>query len=337
MNAILCTEPFNMITTTAVKPIAGAGEVMVNVHAAGICAGDQYIYTGKNPYCVYPLIAGHEISGFVADVGMDVTGFTSGQHVVIEPFISCEKCYACRVGKTNCCSNLSIIGVHKPGGYADYVVAPVKNIHAVPHDMPLWKASMAEPITIAIHACYRGEVTANDVVLVMGCGPIGMNVIEVARERGAKIFACDINPQRLEVAKFLGAEPLLSDEHLENKISDITNGEGMPVVIEAAGVPSVMEQAVNIVAAGGRVVILGLAKKGVTISLPGLDFTRKELTIHGSRTEAGDFPEAINLLHSGRLKFAEMTTNMPMQQAPEIFAALAKKPDKYFKGILLNE
>ena len=185
-----------------------------------------------------------------------------GQPVAIEPFISCGKCYPCRIGKPNCCANLRILGVHQPGGYADYVLAPAKNIFPVPDDMPLWKASMAEPITIAIHACNRGEVLENDTVLIMGCGPIGMNMIEVARERGAKVYACDINPQRLEVAKLLGAEILLSDDNLESKILEITNGEGMPVVIEAAGVPQVMEQAVQLVASGGRVVILGLVKKG---------------------------------------------------------------------------
>jgi L-gulonate 5-dehydrogenase len=336
MKAVICPEPFKMTIEEVEKPIPQKGEILVEVAAAGICAGDQYIYTGKNPYALFPCVAGHEIAGRVAQVGADAEGFSIGQPVVVEPFISCGKCYPCRVGKPNCCSSLTIIGNHLKGGYADFVLAPAKNIYPVPADMPLWKASMAEPITIAIHACNRGEVTDKDSVLVMGCGPIGMNIIEVARERGAKVYACDINAERLKIAEQLGAVPLLSDENLEAKILEITHGEGMPVVIECAGVVVVMEQAVNLVAAGGRVVIVGLVKKGTPISLPGLDFTRKELTIHGSRTEAGDFPEAIELLYSGKLKFADMTTHLNMWDAPEIFANLAQKPDLYFKGILIK-
>ena len=337
MRAVICKQPFEMMVADLPMPVPGPGEVLVKVGASGICAGDQAIYTGKSPYCVYPVIPGHEIAGRIATMGELVTGWKIGQAVAIEPFIGCGKCYPCRVRKPNCCANLRILGVHSPGGYADYVVAPAKNVFPVPDNMPLWKASMAEPVTIAIHACNRGEVVANESVLIIGCGPIGMNIIEVARERGAKVYACDINPQRLELATFLGAEPLLSDEKLENKILEITNGEGMPVIIEATGVARVMEQAIQLVASGGRVVILGLVKKGVNIFLPGLDFTRKELTIHGSRTENGDFPEAIRLLHSGKLKFAGMSSHLEMSNAPETFAELAQQPDKYFKGILINE
>jgi L-gulonate 5-dehydrogenase len=334
MQAVVIPEPFQMHIEQLERPSPKANEVLVKVAAAGICAGDQYIFTGKNPYATFPCVAGHEIAGTIAELGEGVTELQIGQAVAVEPFIGCGQCYACSVGKSNCCSNLTIIGNQLWGGYAEYVVAPAKNIYPVPADMPLWKASMAEPITIAIHACERGAVSSQDTVLVMGCGPIGMNIIEVARERGAKVYACDINPERLKVAEYLGASVLLSDDSLKEKILDITQNQGMPVVIECAGVPTVMEQAVDLVAAGGRVVIVGLVKKGTPISLPGLDFTRKELTIHGSRTEVGNFPEAIDLLYSGKLKFAEMASHLNMWDAPAIFEELKNKPDKYFKGIL---
>jgi L-gulonate 5-dehydrogenase len=336
MKAVICPAPFEMFVGNMDRPVPGPDEVLVEVGAAGICAGDQYIYGGKNPYVIYPCIPGHEIAGRIVEFGDQVQGLSQGQKVAVEPFIGCGTCYPCRVGKPNCCANLTIIGNQLPGGYADYVLAPGSNIHPVPADMSLSKASMAEPITIAIHACNRGQVTAVDTVLVMGCGPIGLNVIEIARERGAKVFACDINPTRLEVARFLGAETLLSDQNLLQNVLDLTNGEGMPVVIEASGVAAVMEQTVDLVAAGGRIVILGLVKRGTPVSFPGLDFTRKELTILGSRTEAGDFPEAIELLYSGKLKFADMATELDMWCGPEVFSQLAMQPDKYFKGILIR-
>jgi len=325
-----------MIVAERTRPVPAAGEVLVRVAASGICAGDQYIYTGKNPYVVYPIIGGHEIAGSVEEVGGEVTLVQYGQKVVVEPFIGCGRCYPCRAGRSNCCANLSIIGVHRPGGFADYVIAPAENIYPVPDDMPLWMASLAEPVTIAIHACERSAIQPGDTVLVMGCGPIGMNVIEVARDRGAKVYACDIIERRLELATQLGAIACLSDDKLEAKILEATNGEGMPVVIEASGVPAVMEQAIRIVASGGRVTMIGLAKKGEKVSIPGLDITRKEITLHGSRNEKGSFPEALRLLHSGKLRFPGMATAIDMWKAPETFALLAKSPDTYFKSILIN-
>ncbi len=113
-------------------PKPKANEVVVRVQATGICAGDMYIYQGRNPYAQYPIIGGHEIAGTVHDVGADVSGIGTGELVVVEPFIGCGTCYACRARKPNCCANLHIIGIHSAGGFAEYVVGPAKNIHKVP-------------------------------------------------------------------------------------------------------------------------------------------------------------------------------------------------------------
>src|SRR5262245_55391687 len=129
-------------------PRAGEGEVLVSVGATGICAGDIYIYRGTNPYARYPVIGGHEIAGTVAAVGAGVAGIVPGERVVVEPFIGCGACYPCRVGKSNCCANLQIIGVQRPGGFAEYVVAPAGNIHTIPDDLSLAFASFAEPVAI---------------------------------------------------------------------------------------------------------------------------------------------------------------------------------------------
>ena len=181
----------------------------------------------------------------------------TGALVVVEPFIGCGHCYPCRVGKSNCCMNLRIIGVHQPGGYAEYLTAPANLIHRVPAGLSLTFASFAEPVAIGVQACRRGEVGA-EYVLVLGCGPIGLAVIEVSKARGADLVATDISPERLETAAKLGAKTLPADENLLKQILEQTNGEGAPVVIEATGSPKAMEQTVDLVAAGGRIVILGL-------------------------------------------------------------------------------
>src|SRR5262245_37197720 len=132
MKAAIFDAPETMHVGEWGTPRPGPNEVLVAVKAAGICAGDMYIYQGRNPYAAYPIIGGHEVCGLVEEVGSAAKGLERGAQVVVEPFVSCGKCYPCRIGKKNCCAKLRIIGIHQPGGYAEYVVAPAVNIHSVP-------------------------------------------------------------------------------------------------------------------------------------------------------------------------------------------------------------
>lgn len=319
-------------------PVPGPGEIRVAVAAAGICAGDLYIYKGKNPYVIYPNIGGHEVSGVVELVGAGVDAFAVGDRVVVDPFVSCGHCYPCRIGKRNCCVNLRITGVHVPGGFADFVVTPATHAYRIPDALPLETAAFTEPVTIALHACKRAGVTAQDDVLVLGCGPIGMVTIEVARAFGARVIAADVMPDRLTTAATLGADTVQSDANLLNHVLERTNGEGMPVVIEATGVPAVMTQTLDLVAPGGRIVIVGLVGKGVEVPFKGLDFTRKEPTIYGSRTCTPEcFPESLNLLAEGKIHFPEWATSFPMSDAPDVFADITAQPEKTHKGLLVNK
>jgi L-gulonate 5-dehydrogenase len=337
MRAVVMSAPYEIAVTDRAMPTPGPGEVMVAVKATGICAGDMYIYLGKNPYVVYPQVGGHEISGVVAGVGDGVSGLASGTAVVVEPFLGCGRCYPCRVGKANCCANLQIIGVHRAGGFAEYVLAPAEKIHPVPAGLSPLFASFAEPVAIGVQACRRGMVSAADEVLILGCGPIGLALIEVARARGARVLATDMLEERLITAAQLGADTLKADEHLPARIQERTDGEGMPVVIEATGSSKAMEQTVDLVAAGGRIVIVGLVKQGTMVSFPGLDFTRKEMTVVGSRASVDCFPAALDLLASGAIHYPRIATEFPMWDAPEIFATLAKNPGLVHKGVLMVE
>lgn len=336
MRAAIMNAPFDMEVGTWGTPRPGPGEVLVAVGAAGICAGDLYFYLGKNPYAVYPQICGHEIAGTVVELGQGVEGPEPGTAVVVEPFIGCGTCYPCRVGKSNCCTRLQIIGVHRPGGYAEYLTAPADRIHVVPPGLSLSFASFAEPVAIGVQACRRGEI-GQEYVLVLGCGPIGLAVIEVAKARGAHIVATDVLPERLETAARFGAETLPAGDHLLERILEQTNGEGAPVVVEATGSPRVMEQTVDLVASGGRIVILGLLKQGVTVSLPGLDFTRKEMTVVGSRASVNCFPEALQLLANGTVTYPQVATEFSLWDSPQVFHDLAENPGMIHKGVLVTE
>jgi L-gulonate 5-dehydrogenase len=337
MKAAIIDAPRKMRVGDWPTPEPGPDQVLVRIRAAGICAGDMYIYLGKNPYATYPRIAGHELCGTIVRAGAKVGGIPKGTLVVVEPFIGCGKCYACRVGKSNCCANLGLIGTNLPGGYAEYVIAPMRNIHPVPQSLSPLSASFAEPLAIGVQACRRGDVKRGEYVLILGCGPIGMALIEVAKTRGANVVATDLSDSRLEFARTLGAQTLKADEHLLDNVLAQTNGEGAAVVIEATGNPKAMEQTVDLVASGGRIVIVGLVKQGVNIAIPALDITRKEMTLVGSRASVNCFPEAIKLLASGKIQYPKVATELKMWDAPAVFEQLTKDPGSMHKGVLVIE
>lgn len=337
MKALLFDAPHAVRMVEAPKPSPGPGEVLVEVTAAGLCAGDLYIYTGKNPYVSYPRIGCHEIAGRVVGYGAGASGPAPGTRVVVDPFIGCGHCYPCRVGKRNCCANLTIIGIHREGGFAQYVTAPAQNLNAIPDGLDDFHAAFAEPVAIGVQGCRRGLVTAADKVLVLGAGPIGLAIVEVARAIGATVYATDLSPERLATAAQLGAIPVDGGAGLLDRVLNLTNGEGMPVVMEATGAAPAMESTIELVAAGGRIVILGLVKQGQGVTFPGLDFTRKEVTILGSRASVDCFPEALALLASGRIRYPSIASRFALTEAPEVFARLAANPMALHKAVFLME
>lgn len=314
-------------------PDPGPGELRVTVAAAGLCTGDLYIYTGKNPYVTFPRIGCHEVSGTVTAHGPGVDAPPIGTPVVVEPFIGCGRCYPCRIGKPNCCAALTIIGVHRDGGFADHLVAPASHVHPIPEGLSTFEAAFSEPVAIGVQGCNRGAVTGADSVLVLGAGPIGLAAAEVAMARGARVHVTDTNPVRLAVAAELGAGTLPAGPGLHEAVMGITRGEGMPVVMEATGAVPAIEQTVDLVAAGGRIVVLGLVPKGMGVTFPGLDLTRKEVTLHGSRASAGCFPEALRLIAEGRISYLRIASRLPLREAPAIFAMLAADPSALHKAI----
>ncbi len=336
MQAAVFDSSFDLKLKDVAPPAPGLGEVEIRVAAVGLCAGDLYIYLGKNPYVTFPRVGGHEIAGVVSAVGPGVAGVAIGERVVVDPFVGCGHCYPCRIGKRNCCANLSIIGVHRDGGFAERVIAPAGNLYPIPAGVSDFDASFAEPVAIGVQACRRGEVKAKDRVLVLGAGPIGLAIVEVARASGAEVFITDITPARLAVARELGAAPVSAGDIAAETLR-LTNGEGMPVVIEATGAAPVMEQTVDLVAAGGRIVIVGLVKAGTPVRLPGLDITRKEVTLHGSRASVDCFPEALQLIASGAIHYPRIATRVELAAAPDVFARLAQSADAYHKAVFVTE
>lgn len=335
MKALVLEAPERLRAADWPTPRCGPAEVVLKPIAAGICAGDLYLYAGRNPYAKYPLVGGHEVCGVVVEAGAEVTRAKPGDRVVIEPVVPCGRCYPCRISKPNCCENFCLIGLHRPGGFAELTLAPEKSVHLVPARLDPVTASFAEPLTIGIHACRRAQVQAGECVLILGAGPIGLAVLEVAKLRGARVMIADLNEERLAFARELGAQTLKAGGELLDAVRSQTHGEGAPVVIEATGAVPAIQSAMDLVASGGRMVVVGLVKAGVPVSFAGLDFTRKEVSIFGSRNSTNCFPEALALLASGAISYPQVATQFPMGSAVEVFAQLHQNPASIHKGVLV--
>lgn len=278
------------------EPEPGPGEALVQVEAVGICGSDLSFYTGSHPYARYPQTQGHEFSGRVVGFGDD--GYEGpvrvGDRVAVEPLVSCGECYPCRRGRYNCCTRLAVLGAHVPGALAELIPVRVGALYGAGGLDPEL-AALAEPISIGLQGVVRAGVEDRERAVVFGAGPIGQAVLLAAVDRGARVLVVDKLASRLELAEKLGAEEVVeAGEGAEGTISDWTDGDGPAVVFEATGVPVVIRTAVEVVASSGRVVILGLSNKEV--SLPVLEFTRKELTVLGSRNNSGLFGEAVALV-----------------------------------------
>lgn len=338
MRAVIVKGPHDMQIGEWKTPKAGPREALVAIKAAGICSADTATYEGKwskQLAGTFPRVPGHEIAGVVAELGESAERVQVGDRVAVEPVIWCGRCYPCRVGKYNCCTNMQMIGGNHDGGFAEYVVAPLKNVHAIPDGMTMTEAACVEPTAIGLHACRRAGIQAGEYVLVLGCGPIGLAVIEVGKALGARVVASDILPARLEASASLGVETVMGGEGLVERIMAQTEGAGAAVVMEAVGLPPVIEQTVQLVASGGRIVIVGVVKDGAGITTDGRAWTGKELTVLGSRNSVNCFPECIRLIQSGAVTFPRMAVEHSMWDAPQLFEEMSRNPGSLIKNVLV--
>lgn len=338
MKAICVPEAHKIEIRDIPKPVPGTGEVLVRIRAAGICGSDVHIYHGTNPLARYPRIVGHEFGGEIVELGPGTEGPSVGTRVAVDPVVSCGRCYACSVGRPNVCSDLEVFGVHRDGGFAEYVAVPAANVHEIPADWPWEKASLVEPFTIAANVLSRVQCTGNDRVLVYGAGPIGLVILQAAKRLGAQVLITDIQESRLELARSMGADLVVNSKEkgVREAVMEWTEGLGVPVVIDAVGLPGLFQEALELACPTGRIGVLGFSKDPAPIQQ--FEVTRKELTIVGSRLNRNKFPEVIEwfskeevrpeLLVSHRFHFTEVLEAMRL---------IEEKPHETCKVVLSFE
>lgn len=304
-----------------------AGHVRLGVSVVGLCGGDYHIFTGAGPYTKFPRTQGHEFSATVLELAPDhSSGLRIGELVAVEPLLSCGTCYACRRGRRNCCSRLHVLGAHVDGALTEEIVVPTALAHPVgPLDAEL--AALVEPVSIGLQAVTRAEIASGDAVVILGAGPIGLAATLAAVDLGARVLVADIVSSRLDRAERMGAERTVDTRaaDLAAEAAAFTGGDGPAVVIDATGVPALIQQAVEMVAHSGTVVVVGISDGAVT--LPVLDLSRKEVTIKGSRNNAGLFDQAIELVTRYPERVRSWVTQRAMlDQVPEMLAFAIDHP-----------
>ena len=210
MKAIKVTKPFEVEIVDVPNPeITSDTDVIVRVTSGGICGSDIGIYNGTNSLATYPRIIGHEFGGIVTEVGKAVTSVKPGDKVAVDPVVSCGHCYACSIGRHNVCSTLEVMGVHRDGGFSQFVKADEANIHLFHKDFDESLLGLVEPFTIGMQINNRGQITKDDKMLIMGSGPIGICALQVAKQRGAKVIMTDLVEERLKKAVSMGADEVV--------------------------------------------------------------------------------------------------------------------------------
>ncbi|WP_159995300.1 zinc-binding alcohol dehydrogenase family protein [Roseomonas sp. 18066] len=334
MKALICDEPGKLSIISRPEPKPAAGEVLVRIRRVGICGTDFHIFQGKHPFLEYPRVMGHELSGTVESAPAE-SRLKAGQNVYIVPYLSCGKCVGCRKGVTNACQNIRVLGVHCDGGMAEYLSVPAQNVIPV-GETSLDDAAMIEFLAIGAHGVKRGGITAQDRVLVVGSGPIGMSAIIFAKARGAHVTVMDMREDRLAFTREqLSADALLlADADAEKKAARLTDGDFYDVVIDATGNRGAMQRGFGFVAHGGRYVLVSVVREDITFSDP--EFHKRETTLFASRNaQPDDFAEVVKQMQAGKVPTRALNTHRgSLDDAPKLFQDWLRPEAGVIKAIL---
>ena len=310
-----------------------AGEVLLKIQYVGFCGSDINTFMGRNSMALNPVIPGHEIGAVIEAVGAGVPEtLKSGMVVTCNPYTNCGHCASCRNGRVNACQHNETLGVQRNGAMREYIVLPWQKI--IPAGgLSTKTCALIEPMSVGFHAVNRGQVTDIDVVMVIGCGMVGLGAIVRAALRGATVIAADIDDEKLALAKQLGAAYAINTktEDVHQRLSELTEDFGPDVVIEAVGSVPTYQMAVNEVAFTGRVVCIGYAKSEVLLQTK--FFVQKELDIRGSRNAMpNDFRAVIHYLERGTCPTDELITKViKPEEGLDTMRWWSENPGKVFR------
>jgi len=304
MKAAVMHKPLDMRIEEVNIPKIGQRDVLVRTRVVGICGSDvHYFQHGRIGSFVVekPHILGHEFSGDIVELGDEITGLEVGQRVVVEPGRACGKCQYCRKGRYNLCRDMQFHGTPPyDGAFAEYIAVPEQNVILMPERMSYEEGAMIEPLAVGMMAAERGRVCVYDTVAILGAGPIGQMALQAVKAHGVlETYVTDVEDYRLDYAQKYGAKAVINPakEDVVDTIMEITDDEGVDVVIEASGAMSAIKQAFEITRPGGRIVHVGYPPTDVQVPLT--DVIINELDILGVRRYANVFQTAIRSVSLG--------------------------------------
>ena len=309
MKTLVCIEPGKLDYEQRNSPVVEKGQVVLQIKQIGVCGTDLHAYEGTQPYFNYPRVLGHELAADIADLH-GATGFDKGEAVTIIPYFNCGQCIACRSGKPNCCASIKVCGVHIDGGMAEYLSVPAYSLlhgNGLSYD----ELALVEPLAIGAHGVRRAGVVPGEFVLVIGAGPIGLGIMELARIAGAQVIAMDINAGRLAfcIDKLnVGHTIDARADNVTGQLKDITKGDMPTVVIDATGSLKAINNAFQYMAHGARYVLVGLQKGDISFSHP--EFHKREATLMSSRNATReDFQLVMDSMKKGKVSPANYITH----------------------------
>ena len=300
MKYIVCDDPNNFSLKAKEQPTFTAGSALLKVKRVGICGTDLHAFKGNQAFFSYPRILGHELAAEILEVDTNDAGLKPGDKAVLIPYINCEKCAACKAGKSNCCENLNVYGVHTDGGMQEIISFPVRLLIPA-NDLSLEEIAIVEPLSIGAHALRRAQIKKGDLIAVIGCGPIGVGIIQLAKYIGATVMVLDINDHRLAVAKEkFGADFIVNAQQSPlEKIKEFTKGELATAVFDATGSKHAIEGGMTYMRHGGTFVLVGLSKGELSFQHPQIH--AKETTLLCSRNATPeDFKFVMKVLREGK-------------------------------------
>jgi 2-desacetyl-2-hydroxyethyl bacteriochlorophyllide A dehydrogenase len=293
---IVCEKPREFLLKEKEAPVRKENEALLQINKVGICGTDLHAYAGNQAYFEYPKILGHELASQVMDIGENDKGIKIGDKVVVMPYVSCGVCFACNKGKTNCCENITVLGVHADGGMQEQISVPIDVLLPANH-LSDDQMAIVEPLAIGAHAIRRSGIVPDETVAVVGCGPIGIGIMKLAQIAGAKVIALDTNTQRLNYAKDkIGVDHVVNaGDNALREVTEITNGDLCAVVFDASGNKNALEACPDYMSHGGRFVLVGLSKGELTYLHPKVH--AKEMTLLCSRNATQeDFEHVMSIL-----------------------------------------
>jgi L-iditol 2-dehydrogenase len=341
MKALLLSEYNKLEMKDMPSPAPGPDELLIQVAACGICGSDVHGFDGSSGRRIPPIVMGHEAAGIVVSAGSEVRGFAPGDRVTFDSTVYCGTCDFCLAGEVNLCNNRQVIGVscgeyRRAGAFAEFLVVPARIAYKLPETLSFAEAAMLEAVSVALHGVAVSEMIGEETVLVIGAGMIGLLLLQAARAAGAsRVLVCDVDETRLKLAAELGADHTIqaSGSPLVEEILRLTGGRGVDVVLEAVGRDETISAGIDCVRKGGTVTLVGNISPQVVLPLQKV--VSRQIRLQGSCASCGEYPQAIELISSGRIKVASLITAVaPLTDGPSWFNRLHAREPNLMKIVL---